>query len=412
MKELGLTIIALHTCREEWAAHFVDHWIIVPEGASHTDIIRDVHTFIKLYPNARPEGALTFWEEEVPLVAKLSAAFGWKGNDPEVGMRARDKFNMQTAFALFDCNAIRQHLLSSEDDLERAMTMIGFPAIIKPRYGTDSLFVVFCTTPTEARTAYAYIRKQYRGPYELIQRYDNTEFVYQEYIAGREFSVEAYCQNGQPHAIAIHQKTNMQLPFFMETGEISPPMISNDEKEILCAEAEKCLVALGVRDSLAHVEIKLSPRGPQVIEIGARMGGDNIFSSTKESYGFDLVRAGCALTLGMKVNDAVYAVPRYSMNFYIIPAESGYILSMEGFEILDKHPSIIDFHIAKHAGDTVLVPPYGFESIGWVLVNGTSHEDIAATVKQITTCLKVKIQSQNKILPANVLSPEEQLITS
>lgn len=388
MKELGLTVVALHTEASEWAKPYVDHWILAKTGEPHGMILDKIHALCAEHPETAPQGAITFWEEDVPLLAAICEEFGWIGNTPETSMLTRSKFDMQEAFLRAGRNAIRQKLINNEQDLEAAIQSVGIPAIVKPLYGTDSLCVVYFNDAEEARLAYRYAKSQYTGPYEVLHTYDNRTFVYQEYIAGTEFSAECYVQNGVPHVVAIHQKTNMQLPFFMETGEITPARLASDVEAELREETEACLLALGVRNSLAHVEIKTSPRGPQIIEVGSRMGGDNIYSEAKEAFGIDLVEIGCKVALGVEVRHEP-VTPKHTMNFYIIPQESGRIRAMRGFESLKLHPRVVDFHISKKVGDSILVPPEGFESIGWILIRGDSYADLQEGMKDVLQLLHV-----------------------
>src|SRR3989344_8723590 len=177
MKDLGLTVVALHNEAAEWAKPFVDHWILATTGEAHTAILERIRAFRTEHPEAAPQGAVTFWEEDVPLLAAICKEFDWIGNSPETAMLTRSKFDMQDTFAKAGLHAIKQKLLNNEKDLEEAIKTVGFPAILKPLYGTDSLCVVFFRTAEEARTAYRYARSQYKGPYEVLHTYDNRHLV-------------------------------------------------------------------------------------------------------------------------------------------------------------------------------------------------------------------------------------------
>ena len=93
------------------------------------------------------------------------------------------------------------------------------------------------------------------------------------------------------------------------------------------------------------------------------------------------------------------------MNFYIIPSVSGTISTMEGFEKLCPGARVVDFHICKRQDDQVLVPPFGFESIGWILVRGNSHADAALAMQQICNLLKVTVTPVSEHVP---VLPQQQ----
>jgi len=47
----------------------------------------------------------------------------------------------------------------------------------------------------------------------------------------------------------------------------------------------------------------------------------------------------------------------------------------------------------------VLVPPLGFESIGWILVRGSSHADTAATMRELGRYLQVVVVPHEDKVP-------------
>jgi biotin carboxylase len=393
MKELGLRVVALHTERTAWAEPFIEDWLIVGDSEDASEIVDHIRAYQSAHADAPIEGAITFWEEEVPLLARICEEFGFTGNSLQTGLNTRSKFVMQELLKAHGRNAIRQQLLRSEKDLARAMETVGFPAIMKPLYGSDSLFVVYVESPEEARKVYEYLRKEYKHhPYELLYKYENGLFVYQEFIEGTEFSVECYAQNAEPHVVGVHEKTSMQLPYFIETGDIAPPRVSDEQRQLLEEEAKAALIAVGVTNSLSHIEMKMSPRGPQVIEIASRMGGDDIFSSVLEAYDFDMVRTGCEIALGIPVSGRPASAPKCTFAKYFIPTRSGNIIAMDGFSDLKDNRDVVDFHIAKSIGETIQVPPDGYEVAGWALVSGETHDETQKKMNDLFSTLKIGIE--------------------
>ncbi|OGJ70002.1 hypothetical protein A3G69_05220 [Candidatus Peribacteria bacterium RIFCSPLOWO2_12_FULL_53_10] len=384
MKELGVIVVTVHDKKLDWAQPYVDHWVIVEKQDPEQMIMEKIDHFLKEHAEITIDGAITFWEEEIPLLAKICEKFGWIGNSVDAALNTRSKFGMQDVLRQHGRPAIRQHLLESESDLKEAMEHVGFPAVIKPLFGSDSHFVMYTDGAERARDAYAEAISKYDHPYALLQKYPKGLFVYQEFIDGTEFSVECFCQNGIPYVAGIHEKTGMNMPFFLETGDFCPPHISEEQKRALTDEAKATLIALGVRESLAHVEIKLTKRGPQVIEVASRMGGSDIFKNILQVYDFDLIKTGCEIALGIKVTDTPLASPKaHIRSFVFIPKVSGVIATMRGFEDLTNNESVNAYYLSKKIGDTILVPPAGYERIGWVSVRGKNAQDTEKKMQDI-----------------------------
>jgi biotin carboxylase len=162
IKELGVRIVALHTERAAWAEPFVDDWILASQKDDEQRIVDKVRAYQQEHAATPIDGAVTFWEEEVPTLARICNACGFIGNAPQTSFRTRSKFHMQEALRARGCNAMRQALISSPDHLEAAMRSVGFPAVLKPLYGSDSLFVTFVDNASRGRDAYHYVRNNYR----------------------------------------------------------------------------------------------------------------------------------------------------------------------------------------------------------------------------------------------------------
>ncbi len=389
LNKLGLTIVLLNKDKN-WAQPYVDYWILA-DTYNHQACLEAIHSFIDQHPELRPEGAITFWEDDIPLLAEICAEFELRGNSTQASHNTRSKLLMQQLLAECGEPSIPYQLLAEEKDLQIAMEKIGYPAVIKPIYGSDSQYVVYVTNKEEAEEAYEYVRKNCTPEFDPIYKYNQSQFVYQAYIAGSEFSVEGYCQHGIPHVVGIHEKTKMDLPFFMETGEYLPARVSKEQAEELAESAKSALIVLGVKDSLFHAEIKLTKKGPQVIEIASRMGGDNIYGQIDKIYDFDLIEAGCEVALGINVNKQPKEAKKCAVNHYFIPKVSGVITRITGFDEATKAKEITEHFLAKEVGDKVLVPPLGYDNIGWVVAVGNTYAEAENALANLLEKVQIEV---------------------
>lgn len=389
LKKLGIKTIVLNS-EKNWAQPYVDYWIIT-DNYNHGEAVQAIKDFLTNNQEIKLDGAITFWEDDIPLLAKVCEEFKLTGNNFEAAVNTRDKFKMQEVFESCGLPFIKQHLLKSVRDLETAIKKIGFPAVIKPVFGSDSQFVIRVTDSDDAKEAYEYVLKNCTPEFDPIYKYNKHQFVYQEFIEGHEFSMECYIQHGVPHVIGIHEKTAMDLPFFQETGDYIPPRITDEQKRELVSTTEAVLIVLGVRSSLAHVEIKLTGDGPKVIEVASRMGGDYTYHSVLEVYDFDLIKTGCEVSLGINVSNKPRNPKTYLMGKFFIPKESGIITKIIGFDELKKNSKVIDYIQYKKVGDSVLVPPDGYENVGWVIVRGQSYLEVESAIAQIFEQVKIEV---------------------
>jgi len=381
LKKLGLRIIMLNKDKN-WAQPYVDQWILA-DTYNQEESLNSIKIFQNDNPQLKIDGAVTFWEDDVPLLAKICRVFKFIGNSLEAAINTRDKFRMQEVLRKCGLPYIKQKLLKSKKDLIKATKEIGFPAVIKPLFGAESLFVMKVENFKEAKQAYDYVFKSCNPQFDPIFNYNEGQFVYQEYIEGQEFSVECYVQHGIPYIVGIHEKTVMDLPFFLETGDYIPPRINEVKIQKLEKLAESALIVLGVRNSLAHVEIKLDHKEPKVIEVASRLGGDYTYDNILDIYSFDLIKASCNIAIGVNVSETPKEPKKYILSRYMIPKNSGVITKIRDVDNLQKNHKVAGHLLSKKVGDEVFIPPDGYENIGWISVKDDSYAETERIMENI-----------------------------
>lgn len=130
------------------------------------------------------------------------------------------------------------------------------------------------------------------------------EAIIEEFIDGREFSVEYISHNGIHYNLQITDKVTSGAPHFIELQHHQPANITKELVGRIKETVEKALTALKIENSPSHTEIKLNSRNElYIIEIGARMGGDHITSDlVRLSTGYDMVKDALSLQLDILIN--------------------------------------------------------------------------------------------------------------
>ncbi|MFH0770960.1 MAG: ATP-grasp domain-containing protein [Candidatus Peregrinibacteria bacterium] len=386
LKKLKLHIVAVHK-EKNWAQPYVDEWILA-DTYNHAEVLEGVRAYLAANHGRRIDGAITFWEDDIPLLARICSELKLSGNSLETSTLTRDKPKMQERFKMCGLPSIPQQLLRTKADLQTAIQTVGFPAVMKPISGADSQFVILVQDADEAENAYGYLLKNCTPAFDPIYNYNKRLFVYQRFIEGHEFSMECFVQHGVPHVIGIHEKSPMNPPFFMETGDVIPPRITDEQEWDLIEASKEALIVLGVVNSLAHVEAKMTKEGIQVIEVASRMGGDYTYQNILDVYDFDMIEAGVSIAMGQNVGQEPKDPKRHVVGHFFIPETSGVITKIRGVEHVRKDKSVRSLFISMKVGDSVLVPPDGYESIGWMNVSGRTVADaeqaLSKALRQIT----------------------------
>ncbi len=116
--------------------------------------------------------------------------------------------------------------------------------------------------------------------------------ILEEYIDGKEYSIECISYKGKHTLLAITEKFTTGSPNYIETGHFEPGITDTKIKNRIQEIVYKALDSLGVENGASHTELKINDNeNIAIVEIGARMGGDCIGSSLVElTTGIDFVK--------------------------------------------------------------------------------------------------------------------------
>ena len=124
--------------------------------------------------------------------------------------------------------------------------------------------------------------------------------IIEEFIDGREVSVETISWEGKHYVLQITDKVTTGAPYFVELEHHQPTSLSTEIKKNIHSVVLKALTALNIKYGASHSELMITDSGDiKVVEIGARMGGDFIGSNlVKLSTGYDFLAGVIKVAMG------------------------------------------------------------------------------------------------------------------
>ena len=225
-----------------------------------------------------------------PTVAYVAEQMGLPGNSYAAACKAHDKHLMREALvhAGVDCpkyTSVKGNRLD--------LRSLELPLIVKPSDRSGSLGVKKITKWDEIKAAVQ----------EAERLSLASEALVEEYIEGKEISVETISQNGRHFALQITDKTTTGAPHFVELAHHQPSSLPAEIQERIFAITRRALDALGITQGAAHSEYRITPEGRVVVmEIGGRMGGDFIGSHLVQlSTGYDFLKGVIEVALGIPI---------------------------------------------------------------------------------------------------------------
>ncbi|RZU51652.1 ATP-grasp domain-containing protein [Krasilnikovia cinnamomea] len=220
----------------------------------------------------RPVAVLAAGESGVELADALSERIGTPTNGTRMSAARRDKFLMIEALHQAGVPAARQMLVEDVDAVRAWHEKLGGTVVLKPTRSAASVGVTFCDTPEESASAYLKLRDA-----ESVFSEPNSGVVAQEALVGTEYMVDTVSRDGV-HVVADIWRTtriNVNGASDLVDGIYLMPS-TGPVQETLVAYARRVLDALDIRYGMAHLEIRLTPSGPRLVEVGARMAGADL----------------------------------------------------------------------------------------------------------------------------------------
>jgi biotin carboxylase len=248
-----------------------------------------------------------------PTVAYIAEKMGLVGNSYGTAVVANNKFLMRTAFSQAGIPCPKYQKITSLDEIDKDY---AFPLIVKPIDRSGSLGI----TKVERSE-------------DLIPSVENAlhcsfkhEAIVEEFIEGREISVELISYQGKHYPLQITDKVTTGAPHFVELEHHQPAELSDNQYKEIYALTERALDALGVTNGASHSEYKITADGRvYVIEIGARMGGDFIGSDLVQlSTGYDYLNGVVEVALG-SFKEPIFG-ERHHSGVYFLCKETQHLL--------------------------------------------------------------------------------------
>lgn len=228
----------------------------------------------------------------MPTVNYVAEQLRLVGNSQECTILTTNKYEMRKKLKEKGMPIPEFQLIKKEQDID--YDKINFPVIVKPidRSGSRGIYKVMSV-------------KELKNAIKNAKEVSFTDnILVEEYIDGKEYSIEAISQNGVHKILQVTEKFTSEAPNFIESAHLSPARVDNDLKQQIFEIIERSLEVLKVKNGASHSELKVLPDGDiKIIEIAARMGGDFIGSDMVEiSTGFDFVRSVIKVAIGEDID--------------------------------------------------------------------------------------------------------------
>lgn len=291
----------------------------------------------------KPDGVISIASDLATLtVSYIAQNLGLIGNSINSSLLTTNKYLMRERLSNFGLPCPKYLEFSSESEIQNVH--FNFPMIVKPVDRSGSRGVTKASDESELLTA--------------VNRAINQSFsgkaIIEEYIIGREVSVEMISWKGEHTFLQMTDKITTGSPYYVEKEHHQPSDLDVEIQSYIIKIVKNALSSLEIEYGASHSEILITnDNNIYIVEIGGRMGGDFIGSHLVPlSTGYDYLKNTINISLNIppenfnpvnKNSGVIYQIPRPGKVFKIIDNTNSFpeIIHKElYYQIGDRIPEV------------------------------------------------------------------------
>jgi len=204
--------------------------------------------------------------------------------------------------------------------------------------------------------------------------------VFEAFVPGPEVTVNGFSVDGRFAPITVTARDHFDGAPGVAQRHVYP---SGLDDEAAAATAAAAVAALGIRHGPSYVQLILSPDGPRVMEVAARLGGGHDSEICRLAAGVDLAAAAVRAAVGEPVDEETLTPrPFGACVIEFLRAPEGELLATDG-------PAEATFyHAPGHRYGPLRTAT---DRAGYVIAHGATREEALERARQAVEQVRFEI---------------------
>ena len=328
---------------------------------------------------------------EIPqVVSDIAEQLKLPGLSTEVAVRATDKLKRISWLSKHGIPVANFLPVYSADEIERKANKLGFPLVMKPVDNAGARGVRVVTKKDKLEEAYG----------EVLQFSKSNVVLIEELLSGPQISTESLIYQDQLITFAFADRNYELLenffPYFVEDGINYPSSLPEETQKAVLALVERTIRTLEIDFGAAKGDIIIHNGEPKIIEMAARTSGGWFGAgSIPIATGVNMLKPLLQMAVGDNPDLELLKPTRnlFCAQRYLIPRESGEVISVSGAEKVASMPGVAMFtSFLPQVGDRIVRTTNHAQRYAQVICTGAYLDEAIERCKNAIARIKIQLK--------------------
>lgn len=273
----------------------------------------------------------------------------------------------------------RSAIIDNIASLSSAVAEVGLPCVLKLECGPRTVCTEICQNLAECSQAFNDLQNK-------MSQGSDSSVVAIRYIKGTVHNVDLVVFRRKLVAAFVVDNGSTRPGSFTETAACMPSCLSSDKVGQLVTAAYQCCTEIGLENGVFNVEMKMTPTGPKLIKINARMGGFYYRHWILKCYGVDMVKYVFMIASGIKPIPPKLNPSCHIMGVAFDPSTHADVLDSQKFRNAMEH--------IKGQNDVILTADKDLRNPSFAVSNTNQEEPMCS----VAVCTERRVSAKEKLL--------------
>ena len=379
-KDMGFVVVMTDASPDAPAMQLADEPIVLDifDVKGHQEL---VGSLMKRY-NLR--GVFTEGADVEVTVAAAAETANLPGIQVESAFNTKNKQRMRQCFDQAGIPNPKWKEVRSVEEGIAASQKIGFPLMVKAVDNCGSRGTTRVEQESQLQDAIPWAQNNSTTGTALLE----------ECFQGMEQSVEILFES----TTSCHRLNIVDRPFqtdgayAIELGHVNPTRLDHPVQRQLFDLTERAAAACGIRFGVFKADTIVTPAGPRILEVTARLsGGFDSQYTTPLSSGRNFIRAAMRLAVGLPLDpsDLEKKCSRYAAAWAAFPTP-GLVDSIENVDHVRNLPGIKEIFLRVKEGDVIQPYTTCVARPAFVIAVGETYDDAVRYAQQGARALRIE----------------------